>query len=160
MLRKIGILSLLVFLLLSFSFVVIAHPVVLDISYDECTDVEFDFTISPPPHTHQYTEWIKYSMTQHIQCCALCGELGTLTDFHVVKAGSAVGNKAHCMYCGALINTGTDIGQVGPFSITKVTLNGSYILPNGIIVLVDEDIDAYENGTLVFYDKDDLPQTK
>lgn len=124
------------------------------------TDVEFDFTISPPPHTHQYTEWIKYSMTQHIQCCALCGELGTVTDFHVVKAGSAVGNKAHCMYCGALINTGTDIGQVGPFSITKVTLNGSYILPNGIIVLVDEDIDAYENGTLVFYDKDDLPQTQ
>lgn len=41
--------------------------------------------------------------------------------------------------------------------INKVSINGSYILPNGIIVLVDEDLDAYLNGTLVFYDKDDIP---
>ena len=53
-----------------------------------------------------------------------------------------------------------DIVQVGPMSITKVTLNGSYILPSGIIVLVDEDIEVYENGALVFYDKDSLPQTQ
>ena len=46
------------------------------------------------------------------------------------------------------------------FNITKYSINGSYILPNGIIVLVDEDIEAYENGTLVFYDKDNLPQTQ
>lgn len=26
--------------------------------------------------------------------------------------------------------------------------NGSYILPNGLVVLVDEDIEAYINGTL------------
>ena len=45
-------------------------------------------------------------------------------------------------------------------NMMKVTLNGSYILPNGIIVLVDEDIEAYFNGTLVFYDKDNLPQTQ
>ncbi len=30
------------------------------------------------------------------------------------------------------------------------TENGSYILPNGIIVLVPEDEEAYLNGTLVF----------
>ncbi|MBO7085784.1 MAG: hypothetical protein J6W25_01565, partial [Bacilli bacterium] len=30
------------------------------------------------------------------------------------------------------------------------TLNGSFILPNGVIVLVDEDFEAYMNGTLVF----------
>ena len=41
-----------------------------------------------------------------------------------------------------------------------VTLNGSYILPSGIIVLVDEDFDAYINGTLVFYNKDELPTTE
>ena len=64
------------------------------------------------------------------------------------------------MYCGAVILLGSDIVPVDPFSLTKVTLNGSYILPNGIIVLVDEDIEAYENGTLVFYDKDKLPQTQ
>jgi hypothetical protein len=26
--------------------------------------------------------------------------------------------------------------------------NGSYVLPNGLVVLVDEDIEAYINGTL------------
>ncbi|MBQ7828700.1 MAG: hypothetical protein IJ345_00305 [Clostridia bacterium] len=31
------------------------------------------------------------------------------------------------------------------------TENGSYILPNGIIVLVEEDIEAYMDGSLVFY---------
>lgn len=31
------------------------------------------------------------------------------------------------------------------------TENGSYILPNGVIVLVDEDIESYFNGTLEFY---------
>ena len=36
-----------------------------------------------------------------------------------------------------------------------VTANGSYILPNGVIVLVDEDIEAYLNGTLVFYHRGD-----
>ena len=30
------------------------------------------------------------------------------------------------------------------------TINGSYILPNGVMVLVDDDIDAYLDGTLVF----------
>ena len=40
---------------------------------------------------------------------------------------------------------------------TKVTINGSYILPSGIIILVIQDIEDYLNGTLVFYDKDEVP---
>lgn len=32
----------------------------------------------------------------------------------------------------------------------------SYILPSGIIVLIDEDIDSYFNGTLVFYKEDEV----
>ena len=39
-------------------------------------------------------------------------------------------------------------------AVTKVTIKGSFILVNGVIVLEDEDLDAYLNGTLVFYDKD------
>ena len=50
-----------------------------------------------------------------------------------------------------------DNAYIEPFRITKVSVNGSYILPSGIVVLVDEDVEAYLNGTLVFYDKDDLP---
>ena len=41
-----------------------------------------------------------------------------------------------------------------------ICLKSRHILPSGIIVLVDEDVEAYENGTLVFYDKDSLPQTE
>ena len=39
-----------------------------------------------------------------------------------------------------------------PFTSNNLprTINGSYILPNGVIVLADADIDAYLNGTLSF----------
>ena len=123
------------------------------------TDVVVEVSLECPPHIHQYTEWTYYSRTHHIRSCE-CGLNGSETALHVVKAGSAINNRAVCMYCGAIILLGDDFVQVEPMSITKVTLNGSYILPSGIIVLVDEDIEAYENGTLVFYDKDKLPQTQ
>ncbi len=35
------------------------------------------------------------------------------------------------------------------------SFNGSYILSNGIIVLVDEDIDGYLTGSLIFYNPRD-----
>lgn len=38
-------------------------------------------------------------------------------------------------------------------AIQLVTENGSFVLPNGVIVLVDEDLGAYLNDTLVFYSK-------
>ena len=42
-----------------------------------------------------------------------------------------------------------------------VTVNGTnYTYLGGEIVLVDEDLEAYYNGTLVFYDKNNLPQTE
>ena len=110
-----------------------------------------------PPHTHNYTEYAKYSATHHIQACE-CGATGTVTSPHVVKSAEAGNRLANCMLCGQLVLLDNTIVQVpGLNSITQVTPNGSYILPNGIIVLVDEDIEAYLNGTLVFYDKDDLP---
>ena len=38
--------------------------------------------------------------------------------------------------------------------------NGSFILPDGVIVLVDEDIEAYFAGTLEFYYPDDNLETE
>ncbi len=64
-----------------------------------------------------------------------------------------------CIICGGLIDIEDGFGQI-IYQISKFSINGSYILPNGIIVLVDEDIEAYFNGTLVFYDKDELPETE
>lgn len=34
---------------------------------------------------------------------------------------------------------------------TRYTLNGSYMMDDGTIVLVEEDLDSYINGTLIFY---------
>lgn len=116
-----------------------------------------NISVTPPPHTHNYTEYAKYSSTHHIQACE-CGATGTVTSPHVVKSAEAGNRLANCMLCGQLVLLDNTIVQVpGLNSITQVTPNGSYILPNGIIVLVDSDIESYLNGTLVFYDKDDLP---
>lgn len=40
----------------------------------------------------------------------------------------------------------------------KYSVNGSWLYPNGVIVLVDEDMEEYFEGTLKFYDQDKLPQ--
>lgn len=45
-------------------------------------------------------------------------------------------------------------------SATQVSINGSYILPNGIVVLVEEDVEAYLAGTLQFYHPEDVPVTQ
>ncbi|MBR2933819.1 MAG: hypothetical protein IKC33_05865 [Clostridia bacterium] len=39
----------------------------------------------------------------------------------------------------------------------KYSANGSYMLPDGTAILVEEDVDAYFAGTLVFYDQDEIP---
>ena len=80
---------------------------------------------------------------------------------HWVKETEIVNERyGRCGSCGALIDLDNSIVGVVPNNIAKLSLNGSYILPNGIVVLVDADIEAYENGTLVFYDKNDVPVTQ
>ena len=107
-------------------------------------------------HIHEYIEWEYYSNTQHIEKCT-CGCLGTVRASHVVRSNS-VGIFKPCVYCGALINTGSDFSQIESTKIL-ITESGSYIMPNGIIVLVDADIEAYLNGELVFYDPYDNLET-
>lgn len=114
--------------------------------------------VDSTPHTHSYTEYAKYSSTHHIEACE-CGATGTQKSPHVIKSSDTGLSIAFCMLCGQKVNLDNTIVMVPGLNsaITQVTLNGSYILPNGIIVLVDEDIEAYFGGTLVFYDKDELP---
>ena len=120
----------------------------------------YSFSITPS-YSHSYTDWKRLSSTHHIECCEYCGQTGTETGLHTIIKSEITLNIAHCIHCGAKIMLGDDIVQVpGMLNVQKVSINGSYILPNGIIVLVDEDIEAYENGTLVFYDRDDLPQVQ
>lgn len=66
---------------------------------------------------------------------------------------------ARCIICNKEVDLDKDIVIVQPDSLRGLmrTINGSYINQQGIIVLVDEDIDSYLNGTLVFYYEDDIP---
>ena len=109
-------------------------------------------------HEHTYDEWTYYSPTQHKECCA-CGVVGTAVGVHVTKPSLIIGKNAECIVCGSAFIINNGFGEI-IHTIQKVSINGSYILPSGIIVLVDEDVEAYENGTLVFYDKESLPQTQ
>ena len=123
-------------------------------SYDNTTGgTTLNLSVS---HEHTYSDWVSISETRHKECCE-CGVTGTTTGAHVTKASSIVNGKSYCIYCGYLV---TLSGGFIPIiqNVAKISINGSYILPNGIIVLVDEDVEAYMNGTLVFYDKDKVPE--
>ena len=101
-----------------------------------------------PSHTHSYT-YEHYSSTHHKSTCN-CGEV--TYQAHAVSS-SGTNRYKPCIQCGYLVDTQNDIGIIGPTANVKYKTNaGSYILPNGIIVLVNEDIEAYLNGTLEFND--------
>ena len=111
-------------------------------------------------HTHEYSSWQYYNNRTHIEICD-CGLTGIETRNHYILAPTT-NLRVTCLGCRYLLNLSTDIAQIGPSSelVTKVTINGSYILPNGIVVLQEVDLESYENGTLVFYNKSDLPIIK
>ena len=96
-------------------------------------------------HDYQASyEWI--DTKSHYSYCA-CGE--RIKSAHVVSSDSGNGIKpARCLTCGGLADFGS---TVHPFRII-LTPNGSYALPNGVIVLVQEDVTAYFEGTLTFSD--------
>ena len=107
-------------------------------------------------HSYNYSY---ESNTAHKGVC-LCGD--TISKAHWIKRTELINNKyGRCLDCGALIDLGGGFAETDPFNGTaKVSVNGSYLLPNGIAVIADEDVEAYLNGTLVFYDPDDLPVTQ
>lgn len=106
-----------------------------------CSDCGYVLT----GHQHSYF-YIWKNYTQHTASC-LCGDMHD--EVHAVPAGSFENGQlyATCLLCGGQATMGIVVqgNNVFPMSI-----NGSYILPNGVIVLVDEDFEAYMNGTLVF----------
>lgn len=110
-------------------------------------------------HQHSYTMQY-YNYKWHKLTCE-CGQTTGSTQVHTILQSEIVnGRYAECIGCHHLLDLNSDMALVGGInsaSVTQVSINGSYILPSGIIVLIDEDLDAYLNGTLVFYDKDKVP---
>ncbi|MBD5391100.1 S8 family serine peptidase, partial [bacterium] len=107
-------------------------------------------------HTHSFSMTYRDNKT-HINTC-LCGATTGQAGSHAVSQTDAYDgdNKATCVGCGALLDLSRDMALILPFSNrgTKKSANGSLILPSGIIVLVDEDLEAYFNGSLLFNDSD------
>lgn len=114
-------------------------------------------SITGESHQHSYNNWIYNDRISHIEVCD-CGLIGTTTRAHIIRSSDIVNNKANCLECGHLLDLATDIAMTyKSINSIKYSINGSYMYPSGIIVLVDEDIEAYFEGTLVFYDEDKLP---
>ena len=99
-------------------------------------------------HSHSYDDhYVWKNLTEHKSYCA-CGEY--ITSSHVVSPDAYQnGNQfAICLLCNGLARFGGIIHDgIGNY---PYTLNGSFILPNGIIVLEEADMEAYLNGTLIF----------
>lgn len=108
---------------------------------------------------HMRDTYVYIDKHNHIRKCS-CGT-GAQTEKHTISASDVTGggNFAPCMGCGYLLDLRDDYYNTIA-SITQVSINGSYILPSGIVVLVDEDIQAYLDGTLVFYHPDNIPATQ
>lgn len=101
-------------------------------------------------HIHDYTysyTWLNYN--QHRAYCT-CGN--SHTELHVVSAKSLGDGLEYvtCILCGGPANAGIVPGMKG----IQVTESGSFISPNGTLVLVDEDIDSYLSGEIVFEHED------
>ncbi len=106
-------------------------------------------------HTHSYGNGIYKNHSMHLARCE-CG--ATQMEPHYVRGSEIVnGRYATCLGCNRELDLLVDQAEIGIYSIVKVSVNGSYILDNGIVVLVDADVTAYLNGTLQFYEPDKLP---
>lgn len=128
-----------------------------------------------------YETTLSHVYDNHI--CIHCGEETTLHDYdknyvwmdlrthtaecdcgvmtaqpHVVSNNSFSSGSSYaaCLLCGGNAEIGFTQLNINSSIINKVTNNGSFILPNGVIVLQDEDIEAYLNGTLKFYNKNEV----
>ena len=102
-------------------------------------------------YTHSYT-WLNYN--QHRAYCA-CG--GNRIEQHVVSAKSLGDGLQYvtCILCGGPANAGIVPWNKG----IQVTESGSFISPNGTLVLADEDIDGYLAGEIAF-EYDDIEASR
>ena len=93
-----------------------------------------------PPHSHSYTTYSTYSSTKHKAICS-CGSY--VLEFHVI------GSNSRCILCGANASAG-----IMPFAlnnVTYITENGSYMLPNGVIILVEADMNSFVKNKTDIY---------
>lgn len=96
-------------------------------------------------HSHTYSTHTYYNDTHHKSICS-CGDY--ILQYHIINISST--NR--CLSCNALVITNNDIPGINTLNVKYITKNGSYILPSGIVCLVNEDIASYFDGILIFFD--------
>lgn len=107
-------------------------------------------------HTHSYENYTYFNYSTHKGTCA-CGK--TDLSAHYIRRSDIVnGRYAKCLGCGRMLDLQQDTAVIDSLAITQVTVNGSCVLANGFIILEDIDIEAYLNGTLMFYDSNNIPE--
>lgn len=118
----------------------------MNIVHSFCYDSPYIYTYN---HYHSDTyRYDYYNQSYHKGICQ-CEDSYTLRS-HVVDI-NATGQYADCLLCGGII----DIWQnpiIGMQLQPLYSMNGSILLPNGIIKLHPLDFDAYINGSLLFGD--------
>ena len=105
-----------------------------------------NITVQIIGHTHLYTNsytWLNYN--QHRSFC-VCGS--NRLEVHAVAAKSLGDDLEYltCILCGGPANAGIVPWDKG----IQITNNGSFISPNGILVLADEDIESFLSGEIAF----------
>ena len=105
-------------------------------SYSEPQIVDLDINSS---HTHSY-RYRTYSSTQHKAICS-CG--ASILQYHMVDTSGC------CVLCLAIVSSG--ISPLTLNNVNYITENGSYILPNGVIIIVEADMDSFiKNKTDIY----------
>lgn len=95
---------------------------------------------------HTYNQECVYVNELYHTANCLCGD--SILVNHSVRASEISGNTAPCMGCGATLNLSNGNYPVSPTSMTNRTNGGSYLLPNSIAVISDEDMDLFLQGLL------------
>ena len=118
----------------------------LNYSFYESHTFENNYCTGCGAHDHTYGLYKYNDNRTHKGTCS-CGSYKL--EAHYVRYSDIVNNRyANCLGCLRRLDLNKDVAGIIRSSYTVVTENGSYILPSGVIVLVDADVEAYINGTL------------
>ena len=91
-------------------------------------------------HAHSYTRYRPYNVTQHKAICS-CGT--SILQYHILE------DNGCCVLCLAIVSS--SIHSLSLNNINYITENGSYKLPNGVIILVEADMDVLFKKTEICY---------
>ena len=101
-----------------------------------------------------YSYSVSTKSGKHLKRCGECNYI--IEEPHAVSLEDYMdgNNTVTCRGCNRTFDKNSGQFVINNINDLQRTENGSYILPNGIIILVEEDIQAYLDGTLVFRDGD------